>query len=170
MSDAPDAARRRPPRPPRTRPLEPFAPRPSDCLAPRFAALADFALARGLSVEVDGATVDARWLEAAAQAQADAEARWIDRWVAFREAFLEQSARARTHEARLLAIIEAFERSSGPRLDASGRSLLRACRLRTPPKSLTATGNRVTARHLAIKHAPQDLRGANIAEREAGAW
>ncbi len=170
MSDAPDAARRRPPRPPRTRPLEPFAPRPSDCFAPRFAALADFARGHALAVEVDGVIVDARGLETAARELAEAEARWNERWAAFRADFLEQAARARAHEAHLLAIVAAFERSAGTHLDASERSLLRACKLKTPPKSLTTTRQRAATRHVAGKSAPDDLRGANIAEREAGAW
>jgi hypothetical protein len=120
---------------PRHRPSEPLAPRPSDRIASRFAALADFAARRGVCVTIDGARIDASALAFIAREESGAEEELAAVWKAFQDVYVPHTERVRAREAVLLRIISAFERPPGPRLDAGSRAILRACKLRNPPRA-----------------------------------
>ena len=105
-------------------------------MATRLAALAAWARQQGLAVQVDGRRVDAACLQAIAREQAAAEAKLGEVWRAFQEVYAPHTERTREREAFLLRTVDAIERAAGAPNDATARALLRACRLRTPPKAL----------------------------------
>lgn len=129
-------------RPPRHRPSEPLAPRASDLIASRFAALAAWTRQQSLAVVVDGQAIDAARLAAVAHEQSQAETALAHAWRAFQALYVPHTERTREREAFLLRVVDAIERMPGPRPDAKARALLRACKLRTPPKALTNEATR----------------------------
>jgi hypothetical protein len=128
--------------PPRHRPSEPLAPRASDLIASRFDALATWTRERSIAVVLDGQAIDAARLAAIAHDQSQAETALADAWRAFQALYVPHTERTRDREALLLRVVDAIERMPGPRPDAKARSVLRACKLRTPPKALTNGGAR----------------------------
>lgn len=152
--DAPKPAKPRI-RPPRHRPSEPLAPRASDLIASRFSALAAWARQHSVVVVVDGQAIDAARLATIAQDQAHSETALARAWRAFQALYVPHTERARQDEAFLLRVVDAIERMPGPRLDAKARSVLRACRMRTPPKALAVTIGAAAATSATGKHARQ---------------
>jgi hypothetical protein len=124
-------------RPPRHRPSEPLAPRASDLIAPRLATLAAWARQQSLAVVLDDQAIDAARLAAIAHDQSQAETALAHAWRAFQALYVPHTERTREREAFLLRVVDAIERMPGPRPDAKARAVLRACKLRTPPKALT---------------------------------
>lgn len=120
----------------RHRRSEDFAPRPSDLLADRLRVLAEWAVRRGATIEIEGRRWGAEDLTRLAAEQAESERELQERWTSFRRFYEEYGAAREQREKLLFAAIAELEKL---REDVDARRTARFCKLRKPPLAKVRT-------------------------------